>query len=211
MMTAAAAQDDDEVVVNLYCTSQEKMLRWGCLLLLHPAFARASYSYSYVSTVDEPVGTKKNSTARGEKKYRGFESFKYPPREDPDVTVCKEIKQLTTDCMRAYNCTGDDDAPAAAFEASPLEYNDKGQVSACAAARTSAAFWKDCHGQLTAAPTASLSSMTTWNASTRSSWTSTGTASASSSATASTAPPRVARADDSRRWAASCSSCCSDS
>jgi hypothetical protein len=99
--------------------------------------------------VDEPVGTKKNSTARGEKKYRGFESFKYPPREDPDVTVCKEIKQLTTDCMRAYNCTGDDDAPAAAFEASPLEYNDKGQVSACAAAQTSAAFWKDCHGQLT--------------------------------------------------------------
>ena len=84
------------------------MLRWGCLLLLHPAFARASYSYSYVSTVDEPVGKKKNSTARG-KKYRGFESFKYPPREDPDVTVCKEIKQLTTDCMRAYNCTGDDD------------------------------------------------------------------------------------------------------
>jgi hypothetical protein len=125
------------------------MLRWGRLLLLHPAFARASYSYSYVSTVDEPVGTKKNSTARGEKKYRGFESFKYPPREDPDVTVCKEIKQLTTDCMRAYNCTGDDDAPAAAFEASPLEYNDKGQVSACAAAQTSAAFWKDCHGQLT--------------------------------------------------------------
>lgn len=125
------------------------MLRWGRLLLLHPAFARASYSYSYVSTVDEPVGKKKNSTARGEKKYRGFENFKYPPREDPDVTVCKEIKQLTTDCMRAYNCTGDDDAPAAAFEASPLEYNDKGQVSACAAAQTSAAFWKDCHGQLT--------------------------------------------------------------
>ena len=70
------------------------MLRCGCLLLLHPAFARASYSYSYVSTVDEPVGKKKNSTARGKKKYhpafaRASYSYSYVSTVDEPVGTKK--------------------------------------------------------------------------------------------------------------------------